>query len=322
MDILSYTEQPDSFLTILNDSSFAVPSAVQFRLQSAYNTAYFGQGFIDFSFALCHGTQIKAVIPCHAINGVLCMNGVGIKPYYSAQEKNTFRMIFDHLESLANTHGLSILIEDNESAHRLSAWGNEAYKRGALPTSVLKAEIDLHQEDKAIHGGIRDSYRSLIRQGREEMVTTVMTHENADPAIFEQFRQFHIRVAGRETRSVESWNVQFKMVRAGCAELLMAHMGGHGLVSASFFTDYGPITNYAVAVYNRELFDKPLAHTLIYDGIFRAKGRGQAEFFLGMLPPKGSVSDKEFSISKFKKGFCDRPRHNIEWTMARGAAQN
>ena len=88
------------------------------------------------------------------------------------------------------------------------------------------------------------------------------------------------------------------------------------MVSSALFNDVGHMTVYSVAVYNRDLFDYPLAHANVYDGIMRAKERGQKSFYLGQIPPYGSVDEKEFNIGKFKKGFCDELTSYIEWNIS------
>lgn len=316
MEIISFATHRDNFLTALSRATFAAPAADQFTLNSAYIAHYNGESFCDVSFIVARGDETKAVVPCAILNGTLTYATSGIRAYYAQDEKKLLRAIYDNLLKLAADHAASsIIIDDPCIAPEISFWGYESYKYNAVPAAILNAEIDLTIPADDIHRGVRDSYRSLITQARRTLSMTQVTAANVTPAMFDEFREFHAHVAGRVTRSRESWVTQYEMVKSGCAELLMAHMEPHGLVSASLFTDYADVTTYAVAVYNRDLFDLPLAHALVYDGIFRAKDRGQKRFFLGPLPPEGHASEKEISIARFKKGFCDRPRLSLQWTI-------
>ena len=99
----------------------------------------------------------------------------------------------------------------------------------------------------------------------------------------------------------------------GRAELVMGDMPGRGLVLSCIFYNWGLATVYATAIYERTLFDKPLAHAALFDAILRAKARGQRRFLLGEVPPVGTASDKETSIGFFKAGFTDRIEAGLDW---------
>lgn len=322
MDIISFATDKDAFLAALGRAPFTAPTVDQFALNTAYMAHYNGDAFRDLSFIVARGDDIKAIVPCALLNKVLTYTTAGIRAYYAQDEKKLLRAIYENLLALAakNTAD-NIIIDDPCISPEISFWGYESYKYNAVPTAILNAEIDLTLTADDIHRGVRDSYRSLITQARKTLSITPVTTANVTPGIFDEFREFHARVAGRVTRPRESWDMQYEMVKSGCAELIMAHMEPHGLVSASLFTDYADVTTYAVAVYNRDLFDLPLAHALVYDGIFRAKDRGQKRFFLGPLPPENRASEKEISIARFKKGFCDRPRLSLQWTITPSAAK-
>lgn len=323
MDIISFATDKDAFLAALRRAPFTAPAADQFALNTAYMAHYNGDVFRDLSFIVARGDDVKAVVPCALLNGALTYTAAGIRAYYAQDEKKLLRAIYDYLLALATEHtAANIIIDDPFIAPEISFWGYESYKCNAIPTAILNAEIDLTLSADDIHRGVRDSYRSLITQARKTLSITPVTAANVTPGIFDEFREFHARVAGRVTRLRESWDTQYQMVKSGCAELIMAHMEPHGLVSASLFTDYADVTTYAVAVYNRDLFDLPLAHALVYDGIFRAKDRGQKRFFLGPLPPEGRASEKEISIARFKKGFCDRPRLSLQWAITPPTAKD
>ena len=48
----------------------------------------------------------------------------------------------------------------------------------------------------------------------------------------------------------------------------------------------------------------------------RAKDRGQSTFSMGVIHQKNTVSDKEYNIGHFKKGFCDKLSCFVEWTIS------
>ena len=110
------------------------------------------------------------------------------------------------------------------------------------------------------------------------------------------------------------------MIATGCAELIMGKMEPYGLVSSTFCSDFGDTTFYGAAVYDRDLFQIPLAHASVYKSMMRAKRRGKSLFNMGIICQKNTVSDKEYNIGNFKKGFCNKLSCFIEWhiTVDRG----
>lgn len=315
MDAVFYKGNENDFLLALQNVNFAAPTAVQFSMDSAYMKSYY-KNLHDFSFLLIDRGMVVAVVPCHVVNEKLCFNDRGIDVYHGGLDRRKAKKILETLSAAAAESGSSeIVLNDHDVSREISFFGYEAYKAGAVPKMVLTADVDLTLNDAEIHRGVRDSYRSLVNQGRREMEVRYITRENLSRSEFDQFQDLHLRAAGRITRSQESWDSQYKMIESGCAELVVAYMEEYGMVSAALFCDYADITIYASAAYNRDLFEKPLAHVVVYDAIYRAKKRGQKKFFLGVLSDTKGVTQKEASISKFKKGFCDRPSCFVEWVI-------
>jgi len=48
-----------------------------------------------------------------------------------------------------------------------------------------------------------------------------------------------------------------------------------------------------------------LGHARVYKSMMHAKDRGQSSFSMGVIYQKNTISDKEYNIGHFKKGFCD-----------------
>lgn len=313
-DIVSYTGDKDLFLKYLSP---AIASPTEFELESSYRHHENGDGFADLSFHLIAGDKRAATIILHKFNATNCgFSGSGAYLDIPAPSSKIAKAVIAHLIESAKTHNLpSIKIADTQSAAQLSEIGLESYAMGGTAHTKLRALVDLTPEEETIRADIRKSYKSLINQGHQEIAFKIYDKTNITRDIFQAFEDFHLQVAGRKTRSVESWNTQFDMIKSGCGELSMGYMDDYGLVSSALFTDYGDTASYAVAVYNRELFDKPLAHANVYDGMIRAKKRGKIKFNLGIMPFPGEANEKELSIAKFKKGFTGNLNSFIEWII-------
>ena len=164
--------------------------------------------------------------------------------------------------------------------------------RDEAPSPHPIAYVDLTTDYRK---SLRKSYKSLINWGKRNLVVGT--------GHIDLMRAFHARVAGRETRPLASWLVQEDWIADGGGEILVGFLG-HELVSAAMFIDGNDASIYWSGVYDREKFDKPLAHYLIWLGLERAKERGMQKMILGEIPERGSVHEKEFTIGFFKAGFA------------------
>ena len=316
-EAIFYKDDPQDFLEKLEKSTNAFrPSSKQFELESQYRAAEIGTGFLDLSFFVYHGKTEKAFVLAHKFNDFIGFNGSGVEIYGDLSDKKTINFILDQLTEQADAHDYTtIKIDDKDNAAVLSDLGQELYNRKAVPHTKLRAQQDLTQSEEELHSQIRKSYKALINQGKREIDFSHFDHSNITPDEFEKFKQFHLETAGRQTRPDESWNMQYQMIEQGCATLTTGYMDAHGLVSSALFTDYGQSTSYAVAVYNRDLFDKPLAHANVYLGMHDAKKREQKIFNLGIIPAYNKNIEKEYNIGKFKKGFCNNLFCFVEWVL-------
>ncbi|MGH1403783.1 MAG: hypothetical protein ACRBDL_06025 [Alphaproteobacteria bacterium] len=317
LSFISYTDQPEEFLGHIKGAKIkGLPDPDQFVLESRYRHAEIGAGFVDMSFCAVGKNGLEAVILAHKFNDFVGFNGSGAEILIAEHTKKKTKSILGFMVQSARRENCKVVkIDDYEVGFDLSVLGQEAFNHKAMPHTRLRAAQDLNRSEEAVFLDIRNSYRSLINKSKGEISFTYVTHENADKDLFNNFMAFHKETAGRQTRSTQSWDVQFEMIKAGHAELIMGYMEPHGLVSSALFTDYGSVTSYAVAVYDRSLFEKPLAHANVYEGILCAKGRGQMIFNLGVIPPYNPDHEKEYNIGKFKKGFCRTLSSFIEWNI-------
>ncbi|MDE2397494.1 MAG: FemAB family protein [Burkholderiales bacterium] len=193
-------------------------------------------------------------------------------------------------------------------AEGLSEWQQQLLAAGATQTLRHDLFIDLRPPLAEIRAGFRKSYRPLINAGLRSWETFVIDGSNADPGVWEEFRALHRDVAGRVTRGAETWQSQFEMLAGGHAFLVgLRDPAQRRLVGASFFQCTRDEGLYAVAAYDRSLFDKPLGHVAQQVAIEAMKARGLRWYRVGERqypqdePPP---TDKQVSISEFKQGFA------------------
>ena len=315
--ILTYDEHPQEFLKYLESSNLEnLPTVEQFKLESQYRQAETGEGFKDVSFCVLGTQKPEAFILAHKFKDFIGFNGSGVDIIEADYHKKRAKHVLQYLLATTVSENCQTLkIDDIDTGHSLSPLGQDIFNHQAVPDLKLRAVQNLTMSEEEIFLSIRSSYRSLINKSKNEMKFLHVTSDNIEKDLFDEFRAFHKEAAGRETRSIESWGVQFEMIQAGHAELIMGYMEPHGLVSSALFIDYSQTTSYAVAVYDRTLFDKPLAHANVYEGMMRAKRRGQKYFNLGIIPPYHLEKEKEYNIGYFKKGFSQKLSSFIQWSI-------
>ncbi|WP_085909930.1 hypothetical protein [Kiloniella majae] len=318
-NIVSYDAENAEFLAILkNHSREVLPTAVQFELESRYRREENNGDFRDLSFACILKDETAVVVLWHRVglsNGFLA----GGAHVFSGGRQVTSQEVKDVISVMkekAFVEGLShIKISTPVISSELSEFGSILHNRNAIPQIVFQAELDLKQPEEFIRKNVRKSYKSLLNKGEKILTFKTLTQETVEERLFYDFKNFHHTTADRRTRNDSSWHLQLEMIKKGCGELLLGYLEGHDLVSAALFIDYGPSTTYAVGVYDRSFFDRPLAHASLYKGIISAKNRGQLSFNLGIMPNVEKASEKELSIAYFKKGFHPSLKQIITWQL-------
>lgn len=169
--------------------------------------------------------------------------------------------------------------------------------------------VDLHQTMDQIRLNFRKSFRPLVNEGLRTWSTFVMEANSIDPIIWEEFRQLHYCSAGqRWTRGKVTWDSQYAMLQDGTSFLVgLRDMNTKRLTGAGFFQTTRDEGLYAVAAYDRALFNKPLGHVVQFLAIKHMKDMGLSSYRLGDRPYPGDrpePSAKEVDIGYFKEGFA------------------
>lgn len=186
---------------------------------------------------------------------------------------------------------------------------------GESSTSLV-GYINLTDTEEMILRRMRKSYRSLLNWGKKNLKLTLISKENLNRKEFDRFKEFHIEVAGRQTRSDLSWDLQYKAIESGFAFLMNAELIENGkLVAGNLIVMGTEEAYYGVGVNDRNLMSTkmPIGHWPLVAAIFEARNRGRKTFTLGHLGPK-FTNEKEESIALFKKGFSNLVRSETSFT--------
>lgn len=165
--------------------------------------------------------------------------------------------------------------------------------------------VDLSLSIDQIKTNLRKSFKSLVNKGQKEW--NIQVHEKISKEQFENLRLLHKFVAGKSTRPIESWDVQNESINSKESIVITIYDKKDLLVGFGLFIYNKNFASYAVGVYKRELFDKPLGHVVQMKAIEIFKSKGLKWYEIGNKHLKIDVeppTKKELSISFFKEGFA------------------
>ncbi|MBC7861386.1 MAG: hypothetical protein IAF38_00345 [Bacteroidia bacterium] len=272
-------------------------------LSEKYYSEYHGGKYSDHSFVLYNKNEPVLYFPCNLNNNRLSWFEFPISIFCTIKDPLILTEIYKLLESF-----LEKLVRE-KSVSELFVYFNEYLTRSFF-TKIAEVKshhhtmIDLQIPEENIKANIRKSNKTLVNWGQRELVLKITDHSNPDRELFNEFHDFHIRTAGRKTRSDESWNTQYEMVLQGQAFFVSAYYKDkiasnllilHGLEEAY----------YGVAVNDRELMEKnePITHYPLLASVYHAKKIGLKKFNFNEVDKKGDA--KMDSISNFKLGYSN-----------------
>ncbi len=129
----------------------------------------------------------------------------------------------------------------------------------------------------------------------------------------------HAAVAGRVTRTLESWQLQHAALTNDEGFLIVLRDAGGRMVGAGYFMCSADEGIYAVAAYDRNLFDKPLGHVVQFRAIEELQRRGCRWYRIGTrcYPcDEPAPNAKELAIATFKQGFASHVIPSFQLTHA------
>lgn len=190
-------------------------------------------------------------------------------------------------------------------AQHQSIWLRHERDLGAKTTLHDELLVDLRQPYDRIHSSFRKSYRPLVTKAAS--LWDIRTDCAPTPRIWQEFHDLHVRIAGRETRSMASWRLQFDAFSSGNAMLATVRDKTGEMVGGAFFFLSSDEAAYAVAAYRRDLFDQPIGHGAQAAAILAFQKMKIPWYWIGTLDhprrnPK--LTDKEVAIMAFKAGFA------------------
>lgn len=163
--------------------------------------------------------------------------------------------------------------------------------------------INLESNFEKIFSNFRKSYKSLINKKLNDLKMQII-YKNECKEDWAEFRELHKLVAGRSTRSKETWNIQEQNIKNGNG-LFINFKINNQLISGSFFDMTKKDMKYSLSVTHCDYFNYNCNHKAIAEAIkFGIKNNIQ-KIHLGNLRHK-EKDKKLINIFFFKKGFGDK----------------
>lgn len=290
-----------------------------------YNTVYFhslSDTSTDISLILYNDNKPCAVWPLvfdasdkepiKTVNN--SYGGVVVPPLFvdNFPKKSQRRIIKSCLKflnkMLETSHGECWRTNEVSTEGSAGQWHQIVLEKGGVLDRVnYEMYVDLSMSIEEIRSCIRKSFRPLVSSGLNNWKVTVMDQycENT----WKKFRELHKNVAGRVTRSIETWNIQREAIKSGNAFLVYVSGSDGVMVGGGYFDMSDYECNYSVGSYDKRLFDQPLGHMIQYQAILTAKEKGRKMYYIGErfyrenLP---HITEKRVRISHFKQGFSTK----------------
>ena len=318
LDVVLRHDAPDEWQRLLDHTAYVPVGYTPAMLD--YQSAYFlgsDAASIEASIMIMNDRKPCAVWPLLLRSGVassaLSSSGTPLLPPLFRQDtpSKTVKSIVTRCHALAEDHCRQLGSasyagqEPFDSGEGLGEWYLQAMRSGAAASVGHEMFIDLSLPLQEIRAAIRKSYKPLISMG--ERLWTASICSSAAPDLWDEFRQLHLEVAGRSTRSLESWEKQHRAIAAGDAFFVHLREPAGRMVGGALFHLSRDEGLYAVGAYDRTLFDKPLGHLVQYHAINEMKRRGLKWYRIGQCAFPGDhppPTAKEVAISHFKQGFA------------------
>ena len=325
------TAEHDSFETAFNKALAHCPFAIMSSLHATYQHHYLQHNFNNLSALIFQGDTCVGVITLssHETDDHIVVGGFGnpgfiYSPLYFERDNDLLRQfnnvttkyINQKLATLSTDKPILLHIGQKDLSCGLDPLSDIAFERGANPQVHFNRIVDLTLPIEQLKQGVRKSYKSLINWGLKNLDLQVYDTNNINQKPFSALRQLHFEAAGGRTRPDITWDCQYSMIQAGFNFLVVGTLD-HKPVTAALFSHNQPYCYYGVSASNRALFDKPLSHGVIWAAIEHAKSKGIKHFDLGRQFNLNYPNQKEYNISKFKRGFggIDKPsltfRHEL-----------
>jgi len=178
---------------------------------------------------------------------------------------------------------------------------------GYLDASIATQIIDLKKDEDELWAALRQSYKALINNADNAFEVVIMDYRNPMFDNHDNYRVLHHKAAGRVTRPIETFNLQFEMLRNDEA-MLVGVKYDNRFVTFAYFIHSSRTAYYASEADDPDI-DIPVTCGPLMQWkamqYYKARGFDYMELDNQQFGPQvfDHPSQKDIAISFFKRGF-------------------
>lgn len=314
ISIVLKKQDPETFWRYWDECTAAVKAGPRYlRTAIEYGFAYAeGRNWSvgDESFAFIRDGKLLAV-------ALLPIEDIGSGPQISwcgdhvpaplFADRTVMKDVFRLIDECAERCGA------NKIMFHADALSHEPYnylqKFGYLDSSILSYAVDL-SGDGSLLNACRHGHKYDINRFSRDPDVELFCVDRVSPDArerHEEYRELHRKCAGKVTRSIETFDKQFDMLKSGNAVLCGVRYKGAN-VGYSYFTFANGSAWYYSGADDPDFSGLPLYHSMVYTAMQYLRQAGVTRIDMDqpaspsaqfMYYPDG----KQLNIAKFKRGF-------------------
>lgn len=278
--------------------------AIYSKDSERYYSNYFSyDNYVDLSYQIIYEGKVACVFRGGVRNNKLSYYDMSSVSYVAKEFINTEveKHFFSHFKKMIKKEEITeVLLKETNSGLVTRYLCDKV-------SSITNFEsiIDLTKTEEQIFFALDKSCKHPINWGKKNLELKIYDHTNVTEELIEEFRLYHINIAGKETRSKQTWVDQYNSVKLQKGFVITASINNE-VIHYSFYLHNKKHCYYGVSASDRDLFDKPISHYPLYAAIIKAKQEGCNVFLVGQIyGPNNNVTPKEKNIGKYKKIFAN-----------------
>ena len=304
---------------------------------------YYRENYIDFRLECLKGTELECIDISFGIK--LENKIIGLMPLFFIRKSNNNELSF--LENSVYpikfistiSHNLKkeitnqiitgvlilsdslktkklIFVDQLIPSKKLSLWHKILLQHNLKCHITRELFTDLKLDYLDLKKHYRKSYKSLISKGSKVLDPYKFNGDNE--SVWQEFKLLHLKAAGRKTRSERSWDLLYNEILNNASSFYYCKDKNGVMVGGSFIMENDFEAIYAVAAYERELFNLPIGHFL-QDFIIKDLLQTKKQWYrLGRKFHETDLdrpTNKEIQIGKFKSGFSTELVANFRFSV-------
>lgn len=281
-----------------------------------YKKKYSDKHFIkDFSFIITEGKNILCFCPIFLedVNGVFQLSYAGgfqsapliFENKEEAYKKKIERICFQKIDEIAKKNKAlkAMIIADVPFEWKFNHFQQFGFNEYSIQTSI----INLKDDEAKLWSNLRSRYKQYINKAKREFEIIVVDAKKPSFKLHEIYRHLHFLASGKHTRSKETFNLQFEMLKSDNA-IFIGLQKKSKIYAISYFLHDEEFAYFASAADDPNLKTNiPLEHLIMWEAILYYKKRGLKYFETGWQQFGTQFFDfpsqKDKDISFFKRGF-------------------